>query len=810
MPETIILLPSGIATEYSITAKLKHKIKELEEVVIGSRSQWRRGDTTFFKADSFKIGNERKLADILVKIQGFDITENGLLTFKGKLVEKILLEGEELFADKIKLLLENLPVHKLNTIQALEKQNANKLLKGLIGDDKTFLNLTFKKGNKNILFGDADAGIGTDYRYSFATTLFSLQKKLKIGVINNINSIGEQFDPYQFRPDRLQTFAVDRYRAAINGNTITYLHELANDRYLKNKLFLSNIQSNYKIGKSIAAKTEVTLMSDKLSQNTFYTSRLFGNGGNFQRDEFNKSTYRPRHFLISQSFQIAIDSVTELGIKWELGIDQAKSRFSTEINQNSNVFVSDFNLRNNGRNNFLSLDYNKRISQNKAFKATFIYIGNQLPQNYTILSPDIPGIFSLPDASYQLMDNRFNNESNYFFLNAEKITRHNKVTKSYSLQADLFDYKPHNNIQYKSASEPPLTGDSVYGKQGSYTVSNLRSRFSIAPKIGSRQFTGILQGGISFISVREQGSQRRLIQPALMAGISGKKAYNQRTSDEIEIKYSDEPLRISQLNSVYLPSSFVDFFRNAVIKSSNKLISSSYRLYSTIGSYTYLSNNFSVNKYLTGSSFAPLYKGFIAFRKDSLINKGPLIISLNPEISFPSVFLYAQLNMGVSLNRSTGFLLLNNSINKIRYTTADIYFDLKRNWKKKAYLSNRVQLTSVSNKLLTAGIKSKYRLVNIADNMKFRYFIAKKVDINYSLDIMNYKAFTDDSKFYLFSDISGRYFFSKRKMSVGIKLINITNEKEYYGAGTNNELMFSQFTLPLLKRSVFFTAGFEF
>ena len=113
---------------------------------------WTKDDTTFYRVDAFKEGGEKKLKDIITKIPGFDIDEQGNLLYKQKMVERITVNGEDLFADKMSLLLNNFPVHVINTIEAQEKQSGNRLMKGLINGNKVFVNLRIKKEKLSAAF----------------------------------------------------------------------------------------------------------------------------------------------------------------------------------------------------------------------------------------------------------------------------------------------------------------------------------------------------------------------------------------------------------------------------------------------------------------------------------------------------------------------------------------------------------------------------------------------------------------------------------------------------------------------------------
>ena len=56
-----------------------------------------RGDTLIYNADSFQNGTERKLEDILKKLPGVEINEDGQIEVEGKVVTKLMVNGKDFF-----------------------------------------------------------------------------------------------------------------------------------------------------------------------------------------------------------------------------------------------------------------------------------------------------------------------------------------------------------------------------------------------------------------------------------------------------------------------------------------------------------------------------------------------------------------------------------------------------------------------------------------------------------------------------------------------------------------------------------------
>ncbi len=149
-----------------------------------------REDTTIFTVQKFADGSERVLEDILKKLPGIRVDENGGISFKGKPIEKILLEGDEFFSKNYHLLSKNLSAQLLGTIEAIENASDTPLLKGIERSDKTVLNVKLREDRHKVIFGTADVAAGLTQRYEARANVFSLINRLKLGVIGTANNTG--------------------------------------------------------------------------------------------------------------------------------------------------------------------------------------------------------------------------------------------------------------------------------------------------------------------------------------------------------------------------------------------------------------------------------------------------------------------------------------------------------------------------------------------------------------------------------------------------------------------------------------------
>ncbi len=156
-----------------------------------------KGDTIVYNADSFKNGSERKLEDVLEKLPGVEINDDGQIEVEGKTVSKLMVNGKDFFDGDTKLATKNIPSNAVDKVQVLRNYSEVGQLSGVQNNqDNVAINIKLKEGKENFWFGDVTAGAGTapspnDELYLVQPKLFYYSPKYSINLIGDMNNIGE-------------------------------------------------------------------------------------------------------------------------------------------------------------------------------------------------------------------------------------------------------------------------------------------------------------------------------------------------------------------------------------------------------------------------------------------------------------------------------------------------------------------------------------------------------------------------------------------------------------------------------------------
>jgi hypothetical protein len=348
-----------------LTFVLLPKAKELKEIVIRP-AMWRRGDTTIFTIDSFATGAERKLKDIITKLPGFTRDSDGQLRFKDKKVEKILIEGQDLFAERTNLLLESFPIHVLSEIEAIENDPKNKLLKGLSNDNQTVINLRLKN-KAHTVFGDANVTATSNRRYAVNPTLFSVQPRLKWATIGYLNNLGS--DLKLLFPELQPAVSVNQLQLGLNN--IFTINNFDASRYLSNRLYNQQAVIHYKPRKKLTASTEISYAQEQIVQKYASGFTLLDAAATLTRESNVAVSTRTRRGRLVQKMEWSLSPTK--AIRLHLTAEGTANRFTEQ------QFIQQANFTDSipsfaRENSWLAMadwQYTHRIDSARAFVASY-------------------------------------------------------------------------------------------------------------------------------------------------------------------------------------------------------------------------------------------------------------------------------------------------------------------------------------------------------------------------------------------------------------------------------------------------------
>jgi hypothetical protein len=167
---------------------LPQKSTQLKEVVIYAFKDpvYYKGDTLVYVADSFATAPNAVVEDLLKKLPGIKVGQDGALTSQGKEIAQVLVDGDEFFGSDPTIATKNLAANGVESVQVYEKKNEN----AAEGEEETIqvLDLKLKDDAKKGYFGKVSAA--TDFQRFYESEFLAnkFNKKQKISVFNLVSN----------------------------------------------------------------------------------------------------------------------------------------------------------------------------------------------------------------------------------------------------------------------------------------------------------------------------------------------------------------------------------------------------------------------------------------------------------------------------------------------------------------------------------------------------------------------------------------------------------------------------------------------
>lgn len=158
------------------------------------------GDTIVYNTDSFVSGTEKKLGDVIKKLPGLEINDDGEIEAEGKKVGKIMVNGKDFFDGDTKLATKNIPANAVSKVEVLRNYSEVSQLSGVTNNqDNVAINIKLKEGKERFWFGEITAGKGLDNTFLAHPKVFYYSPKFSVNLITDVNNIGElPFTPRDF------------------------------------------------------------------------------------------------------------------------------------------------------------------------------------------------------------------------------------------------------------------------------------------------------------------------------------------------------------------------------------------------------------------------------------------------------------------------------------------------------------------------------------------------------------------------------------------------------------------------------------
>ena len=164
---------------------------QLKNVIISSRPKLMKikEDTISYNMKAVADGTENKIEDVIKKLPGLDVDQDGKVMYKGQRIDNVLIDGNEFFGNKHQMATQNIDAAMIEAIDLLTSYSGFAIASG--GKKGIALNLKTKDSYKNKWVMDFELSLGINKSLRLHSNSFKFFKKGNITILSDYNTIAK-------------------------------------------------------------------------------------------------------------------------------------------------------------------------------------------------------------------------------------------------------------------------------------------------------------------------------------------------------------------------------------------------------------------------------------------------------------------------------------------------------------------------------------------------------------------------------------------------------------------------------------------
>lgn len=284
-------------------------VSELPTVTVQNKKPLVRleGDTLHYDVASFADKSDRVIGDVIKKLPGVEMDENGKITYLGKAITHLYIDGDNLLDGRYNIATRTIPSDMVSKIEVLENHQAIKSLKGVIPSDNPAMNLVLKDKARLKLIGDGNISAGTPSVVEGAINLMLFKKEVKFINYYKYNNTGLDLET------DLTSHAIGFSSFRNNDNNVNPSllsmataggPDLNKRRYLFNNNGLLNINKMIRIASDVTLRINGYFLHDQRNQSYRYNATYFLPGDTIRYSEYQDNRNRPNNYLTQLNLNI--------------------------------------------------------------------------------------------------------------------------------------------------------------------------------------------------------------------------------------------------------------------------------------------------------------------------------------------------------------------------------------------------------------------------------------------------------------------------------------------------------------------------
>lgn len=434
-------------TSISLNFLLNPSVSFLDTVKVDLKiSISKTGDTITFNPDAFMLKNEVHIEDMIKRLPGVEVKENGDIYFNGRRIVNVLIDGDDLFKDDYKVLTQNAASKIVDRVQVIKNYKKDELFKQFDRPGDQVMNLTIKEQYKNYLFGNATAGYGNRDNKVGDLFLMKLGTNLKTQAGVNYNTTGSKYhneSRFYLQNISRNSYPFFKYAPAKPLLSISrYDHPHIPDHYQnRNESIRAHFNTLLKKNKW-ETLVNANLSGDESKENQELRSIYSDGTVLFKKDLGSRKDYR-QGYSVTSTKNTKTESIY-------LNATLENTHRAYHLNTHSNeALESRQQLKGNDANWQLNLNYNRKLGENLLWSNTMGYFAQNAGENLRTKPDFLFWLYPQDLSLYNLLSNS-NTQVRYFNIQSSLLAKRGKLSHEF---AGLFTLEKRTVISAIHADE---------------------------------------------------------------------------------------------------------------------------------------------------------------------------------------------------------------------------------------------------------------------------------------------------------------------------------------------------------------------
>lgn len=299
-----------------------------------------KSDTLVYDAAAFKTRPNATIEELLKKLPGIVVDRDGNVTIQGEKVQKVFIDGKELFFNDPRLATQNLLADMVDKVEAFNEKSERAKLTGIPDQNPgKVINLRLKPDKKKGLFGNGEGGLASQNRYGIQANVNYFKGDMYLSVVGRSSNGGD-----------------------LQGSGGT-LNNKVNDGLIN---FRNNFNEKWQVGASYRASGNSRSNNSRNQRQTFLQDSFLS------QERETASAGKQQTHTLNTSLQFDIDSFNNVSsnVSIKMSDDGNISRstttsgiIKTNNHHNVNDAFTDNTRSGTGWNGAFNLNYNHRFKK---------------------------------------------------------------------------------------------------------------------------------------------------------------------------------------------------------------------------------------------------------------------------------------------------------------------------------------------------------------------------------------------------------------------------------------------------------------